>query len=327
VHTASDIVMKCLATSFLVTFTVLWMAAPSALAQAGDLRTVPLVVMNSNGAIVQGLTAGDLRVRGVDARVQNLALDTGPRRIVLLFDNSGSMREGRHLQKWEAAKSAAKAFLKSLPAQDMVAVDVFADKETQIVPFTHDLASISSAIDALAKPGGRTNVGDALNSALLDAGSDLGFGACVVFFSDGDFSEDDSRRSLRSLIPDLGRNGVRVFLVLATIQDLPEQPDLSDELQFPGLRDTTNFVTATGGFSFAPSNFPRFSPPLQLSNASSLATRIAGLSNMVRGTYRVQLELEEPLRKKQRMLLEVIGNKSKPLGTLFLFYPRDLYPN
>lgn len=299
-----------------------------AFAQTTEVRTVPLVVMTSSGQVVRGLTAQRIRVRGLKTAVQTVSLDSGPRHIILLFDTSGSMDEGGHyLKKWKNAKDTARALLKCLPAQDLVAMDAFAGKETQLVRFTHDFTSISRTIDALSKPHHETNAGDALNSALRDAGSELGFGASVVFFSDGEFYDDQSRRSIRSMLPELERRGIRVLLALATVSDLPRRTDLADETQFLGLRDASDFVAATGGFSFAPGNFPRFSPPLQISTIGSFEQRIAILRNVIQETYRVNLQLDEPLRKKRTFKLEVTDGKGGTLHDLFLRYARNLYPN
>lgn len=288
-------------------------------AQAGEMRTVPLVVVSSTGQVVTGLTPENIRVRGLKATVRSLALDTGPRHIILLLDSSGSMAEGDHPQKWLAAKNMAKALLSILPTQDFVALDVFADKETQLVPLTHDFASVSRALDALPGPGGKTRAGDALSSALHEIGSNAGFGDSVIFFSDGEFED----QPLRSVMLDLERRGIRVFLEVTPV---PDAEGLPEDEYFGRLRDTADSIATTGGYSFA----PRVSTPisgLRVLSVGSPGYRMAVLRDSVQGTYRVQLQLEKVLRKRQALTLEVTDQKGKALHKSFLFYPRELDPN
>jgi len=315
--------MKHFFTVCLAVLTALCAFGPSAFAQAGETRTVPLVVIKSTGQIVTGLTAEDIGVRGLKATVRSIALDTGPRHIILLFDTSGSMAEGDHPQKLLAAKRMAKTFLERLPAQDFVALDVFAQTEKQIVPFTHDFVSIADAIDSLPEPKDTTAPGDALSSALREMGSKLSFGDSVIFFSDGEFATDKSRTSLHSLIPDLERRGIRTFLELTPA---PESEGLPEEEYFASVRDAADFMATTGGYSFAPWVMSPISG-LQVLSARSAEYQMAALRDSVQGTYRVELYVGEPLRKKQRLEVKVSNGKSKAMHNLFLFYPRELYPN
>lgn len=291
----------------------------STFAQTGETRTVPLVVMSSTGQFVTGLTPENIRVRGVKATVHSVTLDTGPRHVILLLDASGSMAEGDHPQKWLAAKNLAKALLSILPTQDFVALDVFADKDTQLVPLTHDFASVSRSIDALPGPRGKTRAGDALSSALQEIGSKAGFGDSVIFFSDGEFDD----QPLRSLMLDLERRSIRVFLELTPVADAEGIPE---EDYFGHLLATADSIASTGGYSFA----PRISTPissLRVLGVRSPEYRGEVLRDSVQGTYRVQLQLEEPIRKRQRFTLEVTDQKVKVPHNFFLFYPLDLYPN
>jgi hypothetical protein len=321
---------------------------PSTSAQTGETRTIPLVVMGQDGKIVEGLTGQNLRVSGIKAKVQSASLDTSPRRIVLLLDISGSMKEPadyRRRTRWGYVKEMAKRFLDDAPAQDFVALDVFAKEEKQVVPFTHDFASIRSVIDTLPEPGskvaiatfqGTTAAGDALNAALLDLGREPGFGASVIFFSDGGFESDSGKRRLRSLTADLEANGVRVFLAFAlgnwlALRDFV--PDSVADFWTPAVIDASDFTALTGGFSFGPALPPDSQmhgldrPGLQIYALDPLEKRMAALCNAVQGTYRVELQLDQALRKKQRLEFEVVDRRGKTLHDLLLLYPRNLYPD
>lgn len=310
--------MKNLVIACLMALAALCVFNSSAFAQVGEMRTVPLVVVSSTGQVITGLTPENIRVQGVKATVRSITLDTGPRHVILLLDSSGSMAESNHPQKWLAAKNMVKALLSILPTQDFVALDAFADKDTQLVALTHDFASVSRSIDALPGPGGKTRARDALSSALQEIGSKAGFGDSIIFFSDGEFDD----QPLRPLMLDLERRGIRVFLAVTPPADAEGLPE---EDYFGSLRDTADFIATTGGYCFA----PRVSTPisgLRVLSVRSPEYRMAVLRDSVQGTYRVQLKLEGVLRKRRALTLEVTDQKGKALHKSFLFYPLDLYP-
>jgi von Willebrand factor type A domain len=309
------------------------------------------VVMGQDGKIVEGLTGQNLRVRGIKAKVQSANLDTSPRRIVLLLDISGSMKEAadyRRKTRWEYAKEMAKRFLDDAPAQDFVALGVFAKEEKQAASFTHDFALIRAAIDALPEPdsmaargsyGTETYAGEALHAAVANASQDLRFGDAVIFFSDGEFSMEDRRHSLDSVAGDLERRGVRVFLAFALGNWLALR-DFAPDFWTSAVIDSSDFTALTGGFSFGPAMPPDSQMPgldplesrngwpgLQIHGLDSLESRMLALCNAVQGTYRVELQLDQALRKKQRLEFEVVDRRDKPVHDLLLLYPRNFYPD
>jgi hypothetical protein len=300
-------------------------SASSSSAQTGEIRTVPLVVMNQTGQIIQGLTRQNVRMKRGKASVQSIVLDIRPRRIVLLIDMSESMSailsENKHITALDYAKDTAKVFLQTLLRQDSVALDVFADKERQIVPFTHDFASITAAINALPQPRGRTFAGDALQAALRDFGTTTGFGDSVVFFSDGQFDDDFSRRLIGPQIPDMARCGVRAFLIfpMASHIDLPSRDSMTS------ISSVTRFMFATGGLSFTPERLPEDWPAWEIVRPDPIQ-RVAALSNAIHGTYRVELQFADAIRKKQKLQLDVIDDKGKNMRNVYALYPHTIYP-
>ena len=334
--------MKRAAIAVFVVTLSLCALVPSTRAQTGETRTIPLVVMGQDGKIVNDLTAENLRVKGTEARIQNVELDSRPRHVVLLLDISGSMKSwgvygGR--ERWQYAKEMAKAFLDSASPRDFLALDEFAKTEAQSVPFTHDFTSIRRAIDALPEPGSKQAVsawgdetwaGDALHAALLDIGAEPGFGDTVIFFSDGEFGVDDRRHSPDLLTAELARRGVRVFLAFAFGSQPVWNTDVPEDMFVFRISGASMFTENTGGFSFAPAVFPVFperSPPLNVYRSDPLQKRMTALSDAVQGTYRVELQLDTPLRKKHGLQFQVTDHHGKTLYNLLLFYPRNLYPD
>lgn len=307
--------------------------------------------MMHDGRVVTGVTAQNLRVKELKATIQNITLDASPRRVILVLDFSGSMGESDYFrkQKWDYARETAKTFLTNAPAQDLLALDVFAEKEKEIVPFTHDFASIRAAIDALPKQGFKpaktvygtnTYVGDALHAILNDTEGKIGFGDSIILFSDGEYEEmggfpgsDTGKHPLGSVKEELEQRGVRVFLVLAAMKRMGSS-DLPESFFRQMLVNVAAFMAQTGGFSFASESFsldsaddPEIWQAPQIYRFSPLPKRMAALDTAIQGTYRLQLQLDQPLRKRRDLRLELINSKGKVLNTVFLFYPRSLYPD
>lgn len=86
--------------------------------------------------------------------------------IVLVLDVSGSMT-GRDVfpTRLEAAKSAARGFVNTLPAGFRVGVVSFSSQASLVQPVTEDMRLVRSAIDQL-QPDGGTAIGDGLQVAL-----------------------------------------------------------------------------------------------------------------------------------------------------------------
>lgn len=336
--------------SFTLLLTIL-ATAPPASSQIKEVRTIPLVAMTSDGQVVADLTTQNLRIKGIKATVKNITFDASPRRVILLLDISASMGEPRDYygkEKSDYAREMAKAFLMEAPPQDLLALDVFAEKEREVVSSTHDFASIRTAIDALPKQsskpaksryGARTYVGDALHTILSSTDGRLGFGDSIILFSDGEYDEmggvtgDTGKRPLDSVKKELAQRGVRVFLVLALTKGM-HPSDFPNSLFRQILGNVSAFMVQTGGFSFAPESFsvdsigyPEIWQEPEIYRSSPLPKRMAALDAAIQGTHRLQLQSEQPIRKRRNLRLELINNKGNVVKTVLLLYPRNLYPD
>lgn len=86
--------------------------------------------------------------------------------VVLVLDISGSM-QARDVfpSRLEAAKTAARNFVGTLPSGFRIGVVAFSSRATLVQPVTDDLRAVRKAIDAL-EPDGGTAIGDGLQVAL-----------------------------------------------------------------------------------------------------------------------------------------------------------------
>lgn len=331
--------MKRIVTVALFASSIVFALVPVTFAQGGEICTVPLAAMNPSGQIILGITPENILIKGVNATVRSIVLDSAPRHIILLLDISGSMMrpvEDENGQRWSYAKEMAETFLKDTPSEDFVALHVFARREAQIVPFTHDFASIRSAIDALPDPDSKsarnayqstTGAGDALHTILLDKTQNLGFGAAIILFSDAVFGEQDQTgRDITSVKREIAGRDVRAFLALALKIGHRWNIEPPDDFTVSSVSDSFSFMEETGGFSFVPAMFPP-SPPLPVYRIDPLDKRMSSLIGAIHRVYRVQLQLNKPLRKREKLQLGLMGRDGKVLRNAFLFYPRDLYPD
>ena len=84
-------------------------------------------------------------------------------------------------------------------------------------------------------------------------------------------------------------------------------------------------METTGGFSFAPQSLPDVEGVSELVLADPVR-RVEALSNAIHGTYRLELQLERPVLKKQRLQLEIVDDAGRAVRGVHALYPRTLYP-
>ena len=149
--------------------------------------TAYISVTDANGKPVPGLSAADFRVTedGRDVQAQ-LAGDSGPVHVVLVFDRSGSMNDQG---KITGAQNAARTFVSQLRDQDQVALVAFNDQVQVMQDFTSDKTTLRDQINRL-RPEGGTALYDALNQAVSIAAQTSGRKA-IITLTDGQNNRGD----------------------------------------------------------------------------------------------------------------------------------------
>ena len=113
--------------------------------------------------------------------------------VVLVMDVSDSMKEpdggdaAAAKRKIDVSIAAAKEFVQTFDAQDMLALVTFSTEVKTATNLTTDRTEILAAIDQMT-PDGFTNIAGALQHAggiLADISKDLTFKKMIVFMSDG----------------------------------------------------------------------------------------------------------------------------------------------
>jgi hypothetical protein len=308
-----------------------------------EAHTVPLAVVTADGNPVTDLQSPNVRVSARNDQVTSLNLDTGPRRIVLLLDTSGSMGiPNRKVTLLQAALHTAGLFLNRVPSFDLFSVYAFAEKQKKLVPITHDMGAIYAAISAFSSSdieehkkeyGARTDLMKAFTSVLAVLSDSPQFGDAMIIFSDGLFPRSDEGDiltyydqpdNLQRLTPRVGTLGVRVFFSLAgNVEGTP--PRHGVEL-FVGSTGGKSFELHDSGDVFYGLDNPYGRPGAPMYRSGSLEQRALALSAAIQETYRVQLQFTKPLRRTARLHFDLMQEGGKSLHDVVVLSPAFVYP-
>lgn len=290
----------------------------------GETRVLPLGIYNSKGQLLHGLQPEQIQVKiqvkGMTARVRNVAPDLAPRRIVVLLDVSSSMQRA-----WRFTQRMTREILIALRPGDWVAVYVFAEKHSVLTPFTQDYEAAARAVEGLPEPGSkvaRTTLGrhtwmaSALQHAVDDSLKAKAFGDVVLLVTDGMATGDDDHRDWKLLRQTLATAGVRVFW-LALLDEALTRGSPEEEVPLHAVR---LLVEETGGATLVNVIERRRREPSQAPPLDILLSRIHHV-------YRVEIELDHPVPEPTRITLEVRDSRGKKVPPSHVSQPRWLLPN
>lgn len=304
---------------------VFLLSSIGALAQeAGERRVIPLGVHTEDGKVVGRLRREQVQVKGVEAD-WDLAFDQGPRRIVLLLDVSGSMSD---THKWQRALDFTRAFIGLAAEEDELALHIFAESYTMLVPFTLERQRLLEALDSLPHPATREsrqatgNLTYLKAALLLAVQKSTGFGGAIVLVSDT-VPVDGSRTRDSQVQNALANRAIRLMYVNVAF------PTRGTEFDFTGapLTSARGIVgPAGGGFYYL------WHSAIQ-DRAGNMVYETRDLDAVARLVYlhtkylyRLELRLKEPLVKKRKILVLITDKEIKREYNPQLFYPSHLYP-
>jgi hypothetical protein len=292
-------------------------------------RTIAVNVLNEEGHFVEGLSAQNFRgkVHGQRVEIVSAAHDSGPRRIVIVLDASGSMGN-----KWGLEIYEAEGLLSTDPDSSFALI-TFATHIRDRIDFTQGRKKISDELAGLqspakAGPEGRTALRDALTAA-VDLLRPAQLGDAIYLISDG--GENASKVKDTQFRDVLVSAGVRLF-ALITVEQLPSRSRTPEEAGGPDW--LSGLVTATGGDftilkgdpDFHWNSLPR---PQTAVKMPSLGRRVltfatAGFDEEMTEYYRVAIKLPEPLDKPRDLDLDALDAKGKRNSHWLIVYPHRL---
>jgi len=285
-------------------------------------------------------------VKGLAARVRSMQLDHGPRRIILLLDRSGSMKQSRSHGGWQWAVHLAKEFLAQLHPGDQVSLHIFSTRSAQITGFTADFASVQREVEALTPPesseskkqtGYQTLLYESLPKLLQAFDGEPQFGDSILIISDGGFQEgtNEIHRSL-------AESGVRVFLLLCSLPEVSisayDHPGALTVLQYrirggdipSALRSQFQYgvslVRETGGDVFDPwKDVHVLAGGYEDFSIDDLFPRVSRVAySVIKRVYRFELLLDAPLDQSKHFEIQFLNGQGKPEKDVYLLYPQYL---
>jgi hypothetical protein len=276
-----------------------------------------LTVRTKGGSFVRDLRVQQVRLKQIPGVVKHLEFDNGPKRILFLLDQSGSMRD---FTRWQRSMQLIRVFLSRAGNGDKLGLYTFAEECRLEIPLTEDLTKFSALLESSLKDGrsigpvsGRTLLAKALDEIISDNSGQFQPGDAIVLASDHS-TVNDSGKALNHSVRLLGSEGVRVFLLCAE----PSGPFAGAENTAVDSLVESNLAHDTGGeVFFIPyrQGKPAFAPDLLNSGTTALYS-------LIRNCYRLHLELSGPVEEPGLDRIEILDNRGSKSKRVIPIHPR-----
>ena len=208
-----------------------------------NLVPVPATVVDTRGVAITNLRLEDfeLRVDGQPAKISDISRAETPVRLVMLFDNSGSLIESREFEK----RAAIRFFQNVLRPSDQAAIYSVSTSVELAQAMTNDVARLEQTIESFGKPEGATSLYDALYDALNYLKPYMGR-RVIVIVSDGRDTVSRYDHDFDSTLQRLLSDEAQIYVVQTGIYDNANVRDLAAE------RRMQEFAGQTGGAAYIP---------------------------------------------------------------------------
>jgi len=210
---------------------------------SSNLVPVPATVVDTRGVAITNLNLEDfeLRVDGQPTLISDISRAETPVRLVMLFDNSGSLSESRAFEK----RAAIRFFRNVLRASDQAAIYSVSTSVELAQSMTSDVARLEQTIESFGKPEGATSLYDALYDALNYLKPYAGR-RVIVIVSDGRDTVSRYDHDFDSTLQRLLSDEAQIYVVQTGIYDNANVRDLAAE------RRMQEFASQTGGAAYIP---------------------------------------------------------------------------
>lgn len=210
---------------------------------SSHLVAVPATVLDSRGVAVTNLRLEDfeLTIDGQTKPISELIRAETPVRLVMLFDNSGSLDAAREFEK----RAAVHFFRNVLRPVDQAAIFSFATTVALAQPMTGDISRLQQTIEMFGKPEGATSIYDAVFEGLTYLKPFLGRRVMVIV-SDGRDTTSRDDHDFETTLRRLASDECQVYVVQTGVYDNANVRDLAAE------RRMQQFAAQTGGSAYIP---------------------------------------------------------------------------
>jgi len=210
---------------------------------SSNLVPVPATVVDARGVAIANLRLEDfeLRVDGQPTAISDISRSETPVRLVMLFDNSGSLSESREFEK----RAAIRFFRNVLRPSDQAAIYSVSTSVELAQAMTNDVARLEQTIESFGRPEGATSLYDAIYDALNYLKPYLGR-RIIVIVSDGRDTVSRYDHDFDSTLQRLLSDEAQIYVVQTGIYDNANVRDLAAE------RRMQEFAGQTGGAAYIP---------------------------------------------------------------------------
>ena len=201
---------------------------------SSNLVPIPASVVDAKGFAITGLKLEDfeLRVDGQLRSISELTRAESPVRLLMLFDNSGSLHASRDFEK----RAAMQFFRKVLRPSDEAGIYSVESDSYLAQPLTKDIARLEQTIERFGRPEGSTSLFDAIIDAAAYLRPYMGR-RILVIVSDG--IETTSRNDFATTIQQVLADDCQVFIVQTGLYDGANLRALAAERRMEQLAATT----------------------------------------------------------------------------------------
>lgn len=210
---------------------------------SSTLVPVPATIVDSRGVAVTNLTVEDfeLRIDGQVSSISDIARAETPVRLVMLFDNSGSLTASRDLEK----HAAVRFFQNVLRPVDEAAIYSVSTEVTLAQPMTNNVRLLQQTIDNFGRPEGATSLYDGVFAALVYSKPFMGR-RVIVIVSDGRDTTSRNDHDFDATLQRLLGDDCQIYVVQTGLYDNANVRDLAAE------RRMEQFAAQTGGAVYIP---------------------------------------------------------------------------
>jgi len=219
---------------------------------SSNLVPIPASVVDAKGFAVTGLKLEDfeLRVDGQLRAISDLTRTETSVRLVMLFDNSGSVDFAREFEK----RAAIHFFRSVMRPTDEAAIYSIESESYLAQPLTRDVGKLERTIESFGKPEGSTSLFDAIIDAAAYLRPYTGRRVLVIV-SDG--IETTSRSDFETTIKHVLADDCQVFIVQTGLYEGANLRALAAERRMEQL------AGQTGGAAYIPKSMPELDHAFQ----------------------------------------------------------------